>query len=379
MSQTSMEAARATLQALPERLGLDAVVAMSPENFAYVSGVHIITVNLLRPRQGYAVLPASGEPELVICSIEKPLAEAEGWIKTIHPYTEFVDDPIDALAKRLRELGLSKGRIGIDLDYLPANSYERLKRNLGNVHLIDTSGEIAAIRAVKNAREIELIEHAARGTHRATLDAMRDSKLGDTERGMCMRIANGIMASGATAITFLCFSSGERTRISHAMATERVPKESEIIRFDVGGAYGSYSSDFARTYSTGAPSQLQRETYAALLGIQKATIGAVRQGVVAEDLFHLCRDQYLKAGLPFSMPHIGHSFGVELHESPMLRPGEKTRLKAGMVFNIEPSTADPQGSKYHIEDLVEVTETGYRLMTLGWAPAEIPVIGQEIA
>ncbi|MFI5012010.1 MAG: M24 family metallopeptidase [Hyphomicrobiales bacterium] len=376
MSQTSIETARATLRALPERLGLDAVVAMSPENFAYVSGVHIITVNLVRPRQGYAVLPASGEPELVICSIEKPLAETEGWIKTIHPYVEFIDDPIDALTKRLRELGLARGRIGIDLDYLPANSYERLKQNLGNVHLVDTSAEIAAIRAVKHAREIELIQHAARGTHRATLDAMRDSKLGDTEQEMCRRIANGIMASGATAITFLCFSSGERTRISHAMPTERVPKESEIIRFDVGGAYGSYSSDFARTYSTGKPSPLQRQTYAALLHIQKTTIEAVRPGIVAEDLFHLCRDEYRKAGLPFTMPHIGHSFGIELHESPMLRPGEKTKLQAGMVFNIEPSTADTEGSKYHIEDLLEVTATGYRLMTLGWSPPEIPVIGQ---
>ena len=33
------------LKALPAALGVNAVVAMSPENFAYVSGVFILTVS----------------------------------------------------------------------------------------------------------------------------------------------------------------------------------------------------------------------------------------------------------------------------------------------------------------------------------------------
>ena len=46
------------LRALAKELGLDAVIAMSPENFAYASNVHVITVNLLRPRQAFAIIPA---------------------------------------------------------------------------------------------------------------------------------------------------------------------------------------------------------------------------------------------------------------------------------------------------------------------------------
>jgi Xaa-Pro dipeptidase len=195
---------------------------------------------------------------------------------------------------------------------------------------------------------------------------------------MCLRIASGILGSGADGTLFLCFASGDRTPIAHAMATDRVPKESEIIRFDVGGVYGSYASDFARTYSSGNPTELQRQAYAAMLKIERATIEAIRPGILAEDLFYLCRDEYKKYGLPFRMPHIGHSFGVELHESPMLRPGDKTPIVSGMVFNIEPVVSDEAGNMYHTEDLVEVTDTGYRIMTLGMAPDEIPVIGQPI-
>jgi Xaa-Pro aminopeptidase len=78
------------------------------------------------------------------------------------------------------------------------------------------------------------------------------------------------------------------------------------------------------------------------------------------------------------MPHIGHSFGVELHENPMLRPGDKTVITEGMVINIEPVARDSEGSMYHIEDLFVVTPTGHRLLTLGLPPPELPSIGQKL-
>ena len=91
---------RERLQALINEHDLDALIAMSPENFTYVAGVHILTVASVRPRQAFAVLPARGEPFLVLCSIEKTLAESEGWISDIHLYTEFIDNPIGTADRR---------------------------------------------------------------------------------------------------------------------------------------------------------------------------------------------------------------------------------------------------------------------------------------
>jgi Xaa-Pro aminopeptidase len=375
----TFEPNRQALKALVEEQGLDTLIAMSPENFTYVSGVHILTVAAIRPRQGFAVIPAKGEPFLVICSIEKTLAEAESWVKDIDVYTEFVDNPIDALTASLRKRGLAGGTIGIDLDYLPANSFEHLKRNLHNVGLVDTSEKIAAIRAIKTPEEVAFMEKATKETHRAVLDAMAESRLGDTERTIANRIGTGIINNGAQGTLFLCFASGDRTPQPHAHATDRVPEPGEIIRFDVGGTYGAFNTDFARTYSTGSPSAMQREAHRGLCEAQEATIEAMRPGVAAEDLFYLCKDEFKKRGLAWRLPHIGHSFGMDLHESPLIRPGDKTKLKPGMVINIEPMTSDDGGSFYHTEDLVVITDTGYRLLTLGLAPKEIPVLGQKVA
>jgi Xaa-Pro aminopeptidase len=372
---------REQLQQIVDEKGLDALIAMSPENFAYVAGVHILTVSSIRPRQAYAVIPAKdkGEPFLVICSIEKTLAESDGWIKDVNVYTEFVDNPIDSLTQVLRDKGLSGGKIGIDLDYLPATSYEKLRSNIHNVGLVNTTEEIAAVRAIKTSQEVALMEKATKETHRAVLDAMAESKLGDTERTIANRIANGIITNGASGTLFLCFSSGDRTCQAHAHATDRVPEEGEIIRFDVGGTYGAFATDFARTYSTGNPSKMQQEVHRYLCEAQEATISAMAPGVLAEDLFYLCQDEFKKRNLPWKLPHIGHSFGVELHENPMIRPGDKTPLKPGMVINIEPMTSDDDGSFYHTEDLVLITENGNRLLTLGLAPKELPVMGTKIA
>ncbi len=79
------------------------------------------------------------------------------------------------------------------------------------------------------------------------------------------------------------------------------------------------------------------------------------------------------------MPHIGHSLGVELHETPMIRPGEKRKLEEGMVINIEPLITDSAGETYHLEDLFVVTGSGPRLLTQGFAPRSIPVIGEPIS
>jgi Xaa-Pro dipeptidase len=367
------------LKELSATAGLDGIVALSPENFAYVSGAFISTVTLVRPRQAFAVLPAKGQPFIVVCSIEKELTAHESWISDIRTYTEFSDNPIDSLVSALKSAGLNKGRIGIDLDYLPANSYFRLIELLPEVDFVDTTETIAKVRAVKSEGEIAKLEKITKQTHKAILDGMAASKLGDTEADMARKIANNIINFGADGIKFVAFASGERTGLVHGTPSEEVvPRKGDVIRLDVGGAYGAWSSDLARTYSAGDPTNMQKNCYAALVEIEEATIDMIKPGVLAEDIFFFCRDEFARKKIDFRMPHIGHSFGVEIHENPMMRPGDKTPIQAGMVLNIEPMVRDENGATYHTEDLLVVTETGHRLLTLGLAPREMPIIGETI-
>jgi Xaa-Pro dipeptidase len=365
------------MRGLPGAVGVDVVVGVSPENFAYLSESWIFTTRTLPPRQAFAMIFATGEPVVLVCGIERSHPEEESWIRDIRSYVEFTEHPMDALAAVLSERDVAKGRIGIDLQFLPHASFQRLSTLLPEAQFHDTTDAIAELRAVKSDREISVIERASLGTHRAALDAMAASKPGDSEKVMADRLLFNMISNGADGTTFLVFGSGPRSGMAHALPTARVPGPSEIIRFDFGGSFGPWQSDFARTYSTGDPTATQRQTYAALRRAQSDTIGVIRPGVAAEDVFFACRDAFKRHGLNFIMPHVGHGFGIELHETPMLRPGNKTPLAAGMVLNVEPLTLDEQRSGYQLEDLVLVTPDGFRLLTHGLAPQEIPVIGNS--
>lgn len=371
--------ARSNALSLIQQLGLDAVVASSPENFGYVTGAHVPTARLLPTRHGFAVTTRHGREFLVVINLEKNLLTAETDITDIRTYVEFADEPAERFAEELDKEGMGAGRIGLDLQYLPAAAVDLLRKALPGATLVDTTAALGAFRAMKSDDEIALLEKAAKSTHRAVLEAMQAARIGETEKTISDRIATNMLRYGADGTAFMCFGSGKYTHLFHAPAFDWVNvAEGDIIRFDVGGQYGAWSSDFARTYSAGNPTPLQRQTYASLIDIETATIDMMRPGVTAEDVYFFCRDQFRDKGLQFYMPHVGHSFGLELHESPMLRAGEKTVLKPGMVFNIEPSTFDENRVAYHTEDLLVITETGNRLLTLGLAPREIPVIGQDL-
>jgi Xaa-Pro aminopeptidase len=369
---------KSALLDLPRKMGAKAVVAMSSENFTYASGTHVITIGIIRPRYGFTILMEGRPPEVIVCSIETSLVKEESWIENIIEYKEFVDNPVDILVARLTANGITSGVIGVEADCLPKSAFDHLAGAIPGATWHDASPEFVKLRAVKSREEIDCLEKACHAAHSSILDAMEQSRVGETEATICGRIFKGVIDRGSDGILFLCFSSGDRIAHSHAHATDRVTKPGDLIRFDVAARWGAWCSDFARTYSAGDPTPLQRENYRKIVEIQQETIECVRPGVTAESVFFYCRKAFMRRNLPFHMPHVGHSFGHELHETPMLRPGEKTVITEGMVLNIEPALHDASGNFFHVEDLMEVQSDGVRLLSLGLAPLEIPLIGETV-
>ena len=87
--------------------GVDATIAVSPENTYYLSGVFIRTQISVRDRLALVVWPQSGEPTYIVCNIEESLARAQSPIKDIRTYVEFAESPVTTLAQVLRDKGLA--------------------------------------------------------------------------------------------------------------------------------------------------------------------------------------------------------------------------------------------------------------------------------
>lgn len=61
--------------------------------------------------------------------------------------------------------------------------------------------------------------------------------------------------------------------------------------------------------------------------------------------------------------HLGHGNGLEGYEHPLVSPGSSMKLEPGMVICIESPYYEPGFGGIQIEDIVKITEDGYRRLT----------------
>src|SRR5499426_64599 len=113
--------------------GLDAIIAMSPENVTYVSGFVVPSQSLMRWRHAACVVTADGRITMVAIDMEATTVKAHAGIDDLRIYREFLDDPIDKLADALKELKLDRSKVGIEMEFLPAKDFATLQRNLPGV------------------------------------------------------------------------------------------------------------------------------------------------------------------------------------------------------------------------------------------------------
>jgi Xaa-Pro aminopeptidase len=69
-------------------------------------------------------------------------------------------------------------------------------------------------------------------------------------------------------------------------------------------------------------------------------------------------------GLPhYQRHHVGHGIGLEPYDPPTINAATTTALEAGMVFCVETPYYEHGWGGVQVEDAVEVTPTGVRMLT----------------
>lgn len=342
---------------------LDALVAASPGSVYYTSGTYFMTMKNIHERMGLVSITDSGDPTFIYCTIEEGHAKEESWLENLRGYQEFEDQPVDVLAQVLKEQGAHKGRVAVEMMYFSARDFARLQAKLPGAELVDAGPIFDRMRWIKTPEEIKLLGDAALATDEAIRVAFAEATIGTTERAIGeMMVAEG-KARGGEKLLHQCLATGENGFKVHAEPGDTRLRASDVLRTDFGMTWGRfYLSDIARTAFVGPLQPWQKETYEKLVDVQESTIRFMRPGVKASEVFRHCVGEFARVGIDFKMPHIGHSIGVVIHENPMLQPYDDTVLEPGMVFMLEPGFRG-RDSFYHTEDMIEITESGSRVLS----------------
>lgn len=136
----------------------------------------------------------------------------------------------------------------------------------------------------------------------------------------------------------ICVSVNEE--IVHGIPGERVVKEGDIVSLDLGINYEGYFSDIAVTVGVGSlKPQLKR-----IVNVTKQALSeGIKQARIdnyLSDISYAIQSYVERHGFSVVREFVGHGIGRSLHEEPEIpnfgKPQQGPRLKAGMVFAIEP-------------------------------------------
>ena len=334
----------------------DIVVAASPENVLYTSDAFVSTQIDIRDRLALVAWDGVLEPIFVLCQVEEGFVRQESWIQDIRTYKEFVTSPVDVLADLLKGLGLERGYIGIEMEYLAAGHLASLQKHLPNARFGACESLFDTTRMYKTAREREVLSAAFRGTEQALKETFEATRPGDSERDMCFRLSDGILRSGAESVAFTHINAGANTGFPHMDPADYRAQSGDILKADAGGRYRRYYSNVGRTAKLGPLNDEDRTWWSKLRAIHHELIDMVRPGNTGRQLFERATSLYKSNDIPFPYAHNGHGLGLLVHEHPLVSPHEKLAYEPGMMTTIETRVRWVGKCGYHMEDLIEVTD-----------------------
>lgn len=265
----------------------------------------------------------------------------------------------------LRELITSEQvkRLGYEDEAMLCKTFHEYQKELPMVsEWIPLGSEVKKLRQIKTEEELEYLSHAESIGDKAFSKILEFLRPGVTEREIQMELEYWMMKYGAEGTSFSTIvASGVHSSMPHAIPTDKKIEYGDFVTMDFGCRYMGYCSDMTRTVVVGKANDKQKEIYQLVLKANRVTESLLHPGMACWEVDKLARDIITDAGYGEYFGHgLGHSVGLEIHESPACNTRDKTILQPNMIMTVEPGVYLPGFGGVRIEDMVVITESGYK-------------------
>jgi Xaa-Pro dipeptidase len=382
--------------------GIDALILCEPEAFRYATSASPGPASLFR-RAGasFAVIPQ--RPELPVAAVvtdfdakrigsaapELILRTHPCWIESIFleskPQASFLEQQLEHAAQALgrpddfsrpatfdislavaelvnvlSELGLSGGRLGLDLDFVPAADFQQMAALMGGFALSNGSPVLDRMRAVKSDREIALlkfgIEYSELGYKRMEADActgMRVAELIGLYRAGVDEASAG-SGHGVSTAEFLTLGALPRT-------VEHAAEPGDPLKADMVCSVDGYQADMSRNFVFGPPSPEQARLHAIAEEAFETGLAALRPGKLLSDVHRAASEGLARNGLrSYRRGHFGHGVGLSVFSEqwPFIAADSDVEIEPGMVLAFEIPLYVGGLASFNLEDQFLITDDG---------------------
>jgi Xaa-Pro dipeptidase len=361
------EQRQAALRAQMEERDLDAVLLSGPENQYYLTGYETSGFHSF-PQ--ILIVPRSGPPLLVTRQLEEGNAAA-AYALASRGYRDD-DNPAEVLGLALYGLGLAERTLGVEkaVPWLTVHLFEGLQRALPGATLVDVSGLVELMRAVKSSAELTYMRQAAVAVAagmRAGLAAIRE---GVNEREIAAAVFPARILAGSHFVrnpTYI--TAGRRSALAHATWLDKTLVGGDVVFLEMGANVRHYDAALIRTGIVGPPSEaLRRAADASLAGLT-AALATVRAGIPACEVYRATREAIAKEGCePFFLHRAGYGIGIEFltwieRGGVSLDASSQTMLQSNMTLHLVPYLLVPGLGSVGFSETVCVTDTGCEVLT----------------
>ena len=363
---------------------LDAVIIVQNADLFYFTG----TV-----QSGNLYVPASGQS---IYMVRKDVGRArmESGLKEVIPFLSLKDMP-----KILADYGYCEPkRIGLELDVLPVNFFERYRILYPEAVFIDATPQIRKVRMIKSHYEIHLMKDAADQVDLAYRRAREIIAVGMTDLDVAAELEYTLRKAGHQGLirmrgfnTDVCYGqifSGCDSAVPAYMDAPlggmglnpsfgqgvgmKLIEPNEPVIVDIAGCVDGYLTDQTRVFSVGTPSDRMRRAYDDMVRIQTLMTEVAKVGLSWGELYSICHNYAVEMGYIDSfmgakgaqVSFIGHGLGVEIDEYPFIARGyDQMKLEVGMAFAFEPKVVFPGEGAIGIENTFYLGNDGLKRLT----------------
>ena len=173
--------------------------------------------------------------------------------------------------------------------------------------------------------------------------------------------------------------------VCHGIPSDKILKDGDIVNVDVTALKDGWHGDTSRTYEIGEVSVKAKKLITTTFDAMMKAIKIIKEDVFLGDIGATIQNHVEAEGFSVVQDFCGHGIGRHFHQEPnVLHYGKKgtgERIKAGMIFTIEPminfgkyetktlndgwtAVTKDKSLSAQFEHTIGVTKDGYEIFTL---------------
>lgn len=266
----------------------------------------------------------------------------------------------------LREGSLQNAVVGVaGSDVLPWSYYESIRRAYPGIEFVPADEILEEQRRIKEPREVQLLDEAAKVGEKALRRAMQAIIPGKKEWEISADVTRYGLELGAEYVVRTRVHSGEAAgSLRWPLFSHRVIQSGDLVTVDFIGWYRGYAFDLLGTVVAGQGRDGRKRYLEVARSLTAAACDAIKPGKSVQEIIRETQLFLSSQGESrLSMSFFGHGIGIEVVESPLMHGDSNAILEAGMTLCVEPTLITPEGERMCFEDEILVTKDGRRRLT----------------